>query len=906
MGGNGGGGRGGGGSGGPSRGHGSRGNFGKDFQHRRGGSFTSGGGGYGHQNSSFRNRGQAHGNRGGRHDGSGSATFVTKDGQMSSSFGSVGKKDENRRTLTDFKIVGLEIRELSWTWGNLPLEVPIKSEIKEEETFDISVNSQATVKEETMDDEALNPVTEDAPAQLEGTLNSENDVSTGDPPVVQEVVSTDTVAQPFAEVNAFTPPPSRIRIYFHTPVTADDSHPIPHNSSSFSFGVMPSDSRKGKRKKLEDDDGDLEEGRARFPPPPMGSGTSDDRSSVAASVAPSIAETASEADWLMAAIVEGEEEAEAESELHPAGEPEDGEGGDRLCVNQILEAHEHDGTADGDAETVTGDGSPAIVEGTHSDTDVEMWAMEGVVPMHQAEKHDGDVPVENRISVAPDELDAPTSDDASVEKTALDEHPDDVVDSAPSVVTQLDEVMLALDSNVSSAVAVSNSAPSMPSEPSFSDYVSSSQNDIPVSSAPVEEQSADHSGLPDVQVSDLLSHAGVAVKSLESVSAEATLLNVEAASPSEDGGATIVNGHNEDQDTHIQESQAQTQTGDMEATQVEFIEHPTSPPTSNKLLSTSSTSTFGESPPTGMTSPEVKAGRTPSANRLSISYAGGNRRMVVDAEVVESLKVFRQEGRIEVIMNIDRQGDDGLKGILLEGLSDATKSYLPLETLNEAPESDCTLPPFSKTTIPSSLTMLVHLDTARPLSEPKWAKSGDIQEWLKSMFGRMFWVAGEAAEGWEKKIQVVDPDPPPTIWTVLEGWATNSPVGNPNERQRFLKTHMTETDNILEILLRLVRGERATPSYQSGQAISAPNVSGPLLSALSPGSAHGAQQTHVSLAVLALFRMTVEYAKKAAPDTGKIAAEERVGEIIRCLPSHLVYKSLDGIFKEWRVDKKGR
>jgi hypothetical protein len=53
----------------------------------------------------------------------------------------------------------------------------------------------------------------------------------------------------------------------------------------------------------------------------------------------------------------------------------------------------------------------------------------------------------------------------------------------------------------------------------------------------------------------------------------------------------------------------------------------------------------------------------------------------------------------------------------------------------------------------------VYLDTERPLSEPKWAKSGDIQDWLKSMFGRMFWVAGEAAEGWEKKIQVVDPDP---------------------------------------------------------------------------------------------------------------------------------------------------
>jgi len=196
------------------------------------------------------------------------------------------------------------------------------------------------------------------------------------------------------------------------------------------------------------------------------------------------------------------------------------------------------------------------------------------------------------------------------------------------------------------------------------------------------------------------------------------------------------------------------------------------------------------------------------------------------------------------------------------------------------------------------------------------------------MFGRMFWVAGDAAEGWEKKIDVVDPDPvrflavsltiwgsdlaslwnrqAPTIWTVLEGWSVNSPIGTLTERQRFLRTHMTDTDNILEILLRLVRGERATPFSQSAPTISAPSISGPLLSALSQGSAHGAQQTHVSLAVLAMFRMTVEYAKKAlGSEKGKSEVEERVGEIIRCLPSHLIYKSLDGIFKEWKVEKKG-
>lgn len=117
---------------------------------------------------------------------------------------------------------------------------------------------------------------------------------------------------------------------------------------------------------------------------------------------------------------------------------------------------------------------------------------------------------------------------------------------------------------------------------------------------------------------------------------------------------------------------------------------------------------------------------------------------------------------------------------------------------------------------------------------------------------------------------------------------------------------MTETDNILEILLRLVRGERSGTGFQQATpAVTSPNLAGPLLTALSPGAAHGSQQTHVSLAVLAIFRLAVEYAKRVSPENGKNEVEERVGEIIRSLPSHLLYKSLDGIFKEWKADKKG-
>jgi hypothetical protein len=77
--------------------------------------------------------------------------------------------------------------------------------------------------------------------------------------------------------------------------------------------------------------------------------------------------------------------------------------------------------------------------------------------------------------------------------------------------------------------------------------------------------------------------------------------------------------------------------------------------------------------------------------------------------------------------------------------------------------------------------------------------------------------------------------------------------------------------------------ERATPFTQAAPAISAPSVAGPLLAALSPGSAHGPQQTHVSLAVLALWRMTEDYAARALPEKGCAEAEQRLGEIIRCL-----------------------
>lgn len=85
------------------------------------------------------------------------------------------------------------------------------------------------------------------------------------------------------------------------------------------------------------------------------------------------------------------------------------------------------------------------------------------------------------------------------------------------------------------------------------------------------------------------------------------------------------------------------------------------------------------------------------------------------------------------------------------------RSYAALANiLDHTAEADVTVPSFSKLSLPTSVRLVAHLDVARPLSEPKWAKSGDVQEWLRSMLGSK---SDETLGGWEKKIQVVDPDP---------------------------------------------------------------------------------------------------------------------------------------------------
>lgn len=782
------------GGGGSLRGHSSRGNLGgggnRDQGRRLGGSgasFSKGSGGGSFTHNRGRNQGHNAG-RAVRQDHS-NPSLGQRESNSTSSF-SGGKKEENRRTLTDFKLVGLELPGMGWSWGC----VPVKADIGDDED---------SPKMERHDDAgALVAEGSGGDVPDEGTVCVKTEPNSQETLPPSAPSSPDKVTAPPAKESSA---PSRLRIYFHTPVSRDDAHPIPHT------GDMPSDSRKGKRKKLDDDDSEMEERRTRPPPQPT---NGEDRD---VSVAPSVAtEVASEGDWLMAAITEGDGD-------HEAGHDDDDE--NLLLIDAVGEGDDHELVAT----------QPAYSDNDEAEGNRVLDAQDAVEPLEFHADGEPDTSRESGHSVT-QTLDASTVEDVSDAKLENASGGQDGAASPPRA-----------------SETVSSSVPAVVVD---SDTNASSPHHRHTEALPKEESTT-------LDLSNISSEPS----SSNATSATTTLVDVgiKEASPSE-------------QQDHLPEP-------------------PASP---------ASASNHGESLP--RPSGPSSGPKQPSANRLSISYANGNRRLVVDAEVVHSIKIFRKEGRVEVTMTIEKVDDDdknGLKGFLIEQLSD--KSYIPVEILSSEDESDTTLPAFSKLSLPTELTLIVHLDTAKPLSEPKWVKSGDVQDWLKTMFGRMFWVAGDAAEsGWEKRIQVMDPDPPPTLHTVMEGWANNSPVGQPTERHRFLKTHMSEIDNVLEILLRLVRGERATAFLQNAPTISGQSLTGPLLSALSPGSAHGGQQTHVSLAVLAIFRMASEYATKTDGEKGQTEAEERVSEIIRCLPTHLLYKSLDGMFKEWRVDKRGR
>ena len=65
---------------------------------------------------------------------------------------------------------------------------------------------------------------------------------------------------------------------------------------------------------------------------------------------------------------------------------------------------------------------------------------------------------------------------------------------------------------------------------------------------------------------------------------------------------------------------------------------------------------------------EAGEAKTLSANRLAISYASASRRILIDAKIVDALRVFRKEHRIEIDFNVEKGDETEIKGIIVSTL----------------------------------------------------------------------------------------------------------------------------------------------------------------------------------------------------------------------------------------------
>ena len=192
-------------------------------------------------------------------------------------------------------------------------------------------------------------------------------------------------------------------------------------------------------------------------------------------------------------------------------------------------------------------------------------------------------------------------------------------------------------------VSPSSSAPAIPDS---SVIASSSSSDTSVaappteSAAPDEEQPADHTHSPDLPAPNAPDESTTSSASI----IERLLVQGESGDPRAQGADDLQ---------------------DDSATQPEVhFDGPACSDTST-LISGSTASAYGEPNRRLPLRAEPQPGiRTPSANSLSISYVAGTKRLVINAEIVEKLKIHRSDGQGEVLLRVETDDANELNGII--------------------------------------------------------------------------------------------------------------------------------------------------------------------------------------------------------------------------------------------------
>ena len=483
-----------------------------------------------------------------------------------------GKKEETRQTLTDFRIVGLEIMSLDWRWGecgrsrSAAQDGDVSSSAErlkngaDRSTGD-SEHALADGVEEIEFGSAIKEATAtsiplEAPALI--AESTHRPMSAETPSTARTSTASTSLAGP--------PPPSppRIRIYFNTPATHDESQPrIQTNgiSNPRAKRKMSEEEEEGRRRRTKLNPSS-ENGDVALDTSPKPGDAEKDRGSVAPSVDMSASasmsgRTEDEGDWLMEAI------------------GRDGEAVGEGTLEELTYPEEDDADAEG-----------------NDDPDVEFVDAEIIHEEQGKPSNAGTI-----LPKVPDTL----TQAADEPKTVHEPRESDEVPVLQSPLISVDDPPI---------VQLSSDTRTDPS-PQQNDTTADSSTAVPPAVLPADpgpdpeppaspaSQSASQQSL-----SHTLNSSGGSFSSL--------------TSPSHSRATTLV--------------------------------------TPSKIPGL----TIGET--------QLHEQKLPSANRVSISYACGARRLLIDAQVVETLKIFRGQGRIEVSLTLGREGDSELKGLLVSAL----------------------------------------------------------------------------------------------------------------------------------------------------------------------------------------------------------------------------------------------
>ena len=246
------------------------------------------------------------------------------------------------------------------------------------------------------------------------------------------------------------------------------------------------------------------------------------------------------------------------------------------------------------------------------------------------------------------------SDMAVVTQLTVVPHPEQL-DGAPSGPFEVPGSIIDAQNELAASapqsdegVSVISPSSSAPAVPDSSVLASSSSSDTSVAAPPTElaaldeEQPTDHSHSPDVP-------APAAPE--ESTTSSASF--VERSLTQEEHSFSDPHG------TGVEETQYDL------ATQ---FDGPSSSETGT-LVSRSTASTYDESTQLPIKAEPQRGVRTPSANRLSISYAAGTKRLVINAEIVENFKILRSDGQVEILLRVEKDEANELNGIIVRSLT---------------------------------------------------------------------------------------------------------------------------------------------------------------------------------------------------------------------------------------------